>query len=249
MGIDKYTGRFSGAEWYREIQEMNVSIIGCGGIGSNAAYYMGKMFPKLIMLYDGDEASPENMAGQMFFEKAALERWKKTDIMEEMLMTLCGNPKVAAYGYYIDRETDGFYDMGNICICGVDSMSARKQVYTAWKKSSKAKAAVNKNFRSLFLDGRLAAETWQVLSVEYGNSLQDACYSSSYLFDDSKAEDTPCSYKQTAFAAGQIASYIASLAVNWAYNNVQSNKDIQRPVPFFTQYDSRYMLFDTEEAQ
>jgi hypothetical protein len=64
------------------------------------------------------------------------------------------------------------------------------------------------------------------------------------LFDDSEAEETICSYKQTSFCANMIASVMVNCFVNFIAN--QCNPLIPRDVPFFTEYDASMMFFKTE---
>ena len=69
-------------------------------------------------------------------------------------------------------------------------------------------------------------------------------YENNYLFNDSEAEETVCSYKQTTFCANMIASVIVNLFVNFVAN--ECNPLIPRDLPFLTRYDASTMFFKTE---
>ena len=56
---------------------------------------------------------------------------------------------------------------------------------------------------SIFIDGRLNAEQFQVYYVTLENCIE---YEKNHLFDDKEVEDTNCSYKQTTHFAAAIAA-------------------------------------------
>ena len=65
-------------------------------------------------------------------------------------------------------------------------------------------------------------------------------YEERWLFDDSEAEETVCSYKQTSFMADMIASIIVNVLVNFVANLCKPI--IDRDVPFFISYDASTMF-------
>lgn len=69
-------------------------------------------------------------------------------------------------------------------------------------------------------------------------------YENEWLFDDTEAEETLCSYKQTSFCANMIASVMVNLFVNFIAN--QCEPLIERELPFYTSYDAERMHFKTE---
>ena len=69
-------------------------------------------------------------------------------------------------------------------------------------------------------------------------------YSRDFLFRDSEADETVCSYKQTTFMANMIASVMVNLFVNFVAN--QCNPLIERDLPFYTTYSAETMYYKTE---
>jgi hypothetical protein len=70
-------------------------------------------------------------------------------------------------------------------------------------------------------------------------------YETRFLFGDDEAEHLACSFKQTAFMANMIASVMVNLFVNFCANQCDTN--MPKPLPFFTEYYSDFMLFNFEK--
>lgn len=96
----------------------------------------------------------------------------------------------------------------------------------------------------LFIDGRLAAEEFQVFAIQGNDTRAMREYRSKWLFSDAVADETICSYKQTTFMANMIASVMVNLFVNFVAN--ECNPIIDRDVPFMTQYSADTMYFKVE---
>ena len=96
----------------------------------------------------------------------------------------------------------------------------------------------------LYIDGRLAAEEFQVFCIKGTDDYLMKKYEENWLFDDREAEETLCSYKQTSFCANMIASVMINLFVNFIAN--KCNPIIERELPFYTNYDAERMYLKTE---
>ena len=123
----------------------------------------------------------------------------------------------------------------NIFIAGFDNMTARRDLYNIWKKTSEAQ---------LFIDGRLNAEEYQVFCFTKKDVLLQERYEKEYLFSDEEADATVCSYKQTTYAASMIGAVIANLVANFCTN--AGEPFIERNLPFMISYDASMMMFKTE---
>ena len=130
-------------------------------------------------------------------------------------------------------------------ICGFDNMAARSTFYEKWKQKVLSYPAGSDNRKKcLFIDGRLAAEEFQVLSIQGDDERAMVEYENKWLFSDSEAEETICSYKQTTFMANMIASVMVNVFVNFVAN--QCGPIIDRDVPFFISYDASTMFTKVE---
>ena len=128
-------------------------------------------------------------------------------------------------------------------ICGFDNMAARKAFYNRWKFHVMSLSKEERE-KCLFIDGRLAAEEFQVFCIKGSDTYLMQKYENEWLFDDTEAEETLCSYKQTSFCANMIASVMVNLFVNFIAN--QCKPLIERELPFYTNYDAERMHFKTE---
>lgn len=212
------TQRFKGASWFTDMQRVYVAVAGLGGIGSWASYLMARCNPYGMKIFDNDYVAMHNMGGQMFDienigeSKAYCMQNKIRKFYSGMLYAYDSNFRVEQPGY-------------DVVLSCVDSMRSRKDIFEMYHKVSKT---------GMLIDGRLAAEQFQVLCVDFTDPYSVERYQKEFLFDDREAEQTICSYKQTSYMSAMIASYMVNMAVNHISN---MNPNTRRPVPFYTEYD------------
>ena len=234
--LNDATSRFSGTEWYNEIQKQRIIVAGIGGIGSNCVYQLARMNPAALFMYDDDVVEQANMSGQLYciddIGKA------KVDAMADMIKSYTTMRNV----YAIKDKFTQNSEAGDIMICGFDNMVARKTFYNSWKSHVLSKPEEERD-KCLFLDGRLSINVLQVFCLT-GNSYYDwEEYEENYLFTDAEAEETQCSLKQTTYLACMIGSMIVNLFTNYVANTL--NPIIPYDLPFFTEYDAQNMIFKT----
>lgn len=235
MEIKDSISRFSSAAWVNEIQKKSIILAGCGGIGSWVGLLMGRLLPKSIILIDDDQVDSSNIGGQFF---------SSLDVNSRKVEALAKNLRYYATYHSVSTLTRryGKGDItGPIMICGFDNMEARSAFFHSWKdyiNSDECKEP------SLFIDGRLAAEELQIFCIEGGDLYNIERYEKEFLFTDSEADNTICSYKQTSFCANMIASLITNLFVNFCANLL--DPVMRRDVPFFTSYNAETMFLKTE---
>lgn len=235
--VDDSTSRFSSAVWFNKIQEKSVILAGLGGIGSYVAYLLGRFKIHNLTIYDDDVVEAGNLSGQMFTVDDIGRR--KTDSVCTMLNNYSEFHKISSYHIRFTNNSMA----GDIMICGFDNMVARKQFFCKWVDYVNSLPTELRS-RCLFIDGRLAAEEFQVFCIKGDCRYLINRYSDTYLFDDSQAEETLCSYKQTSFCSNMIASVMANLFVNFVAN--ECNPLIERALPFYTYYNAETMKLKTE---
>ena len=235
--VDEATSRFSSAIWYQKIQEKTIVLAGVGGIGSYVGFLLARMKPYALFIFDPDTVETANMSGQLY---------GRSDI---------GVPKVSALSRMINIYTDfgSVYAVAerfnadnqgtDIMICGFDNMEARKTFFSKWLEHVNSKPE-NERGDCLYIDGRLAAEEFQVLCIKGDDTYNIERYKNEFLFSDKDADETICSYKQTTFMANMIASFMVNLFVNFVAN--QCNPLIERDLPFYTTYSAETMYYKTE---
>ena len=236
---DDSTSRFSGAVWYSAIQDKVITLAGLGGIGSYVGFLLSRMHPKHIYMYDDDIVEEANMSGQLY---------SSLDVNENKVNALGG--MMGNYsGYHTTTEFNdkfGEYSRAtDIMICGFDNMEARKTFFKAWKEHVGMITTDEGRKKCLFIDGRLAAEEFQILCITGDNAEAMIRYERDFLFSDAQADATICSYKQTTFCANMIASYMVNSFVNFVANSC--NPLMPRSVPFYTYYNAETMYLKIEE--
>lgn len=233
--VEETTSRFSSAIWYDNIQTKRITLAGLGGIGSYVAFLLARMQPHDLILYDSDYVEAANMSGQLY---------GVSDV---------GLPKVNAtsdcimeYSNYFGASTinERFTADTSLCteiaICGFDNMEARRAFFNAWLREVRLASLENRK-KYLFIDGRLAAESFQILCIKGDDEFNIKRYSDEFLFSDAEADETICSYKQTSFMANMIASVMVNLFVNFCAN--ECDPLVPRDVPFYTEYTAETMFF------
>lgn len=233
--VDEATSRFSSAIWYQKIQEKTIVLAGVGGIGSYVGFLLARMKPSALFIFDPDTVETANMSGQLYGRNDI--GVSKVSALSRMIMTYTDFGSVYAIP---ERFNDGGSD---IMICGFDNMEARKTFFSKWLEHVNSKPE-NERGDCLYIDGRLAAEEFQVLCIKGDDTYNIERYKNEFLFSDKDADETICSYKQTTFMANMIASFMVNLFVNFVAN--QCNPLIERDLPFYTTYSAETMYYKTE---
>lgn len=235
--VDEATSRFSSAIWYENIQKKTVILAGIGGIGSYVGFLLARMKPASMFIYDDDMVEAVNMSGQLYGQ-SDLGR-SKVSALAEMIRNYAGYSSVFAISERFTDESEA----SDIMICGFDNMRARKLFFNKWLSHVQSKSEEERK-NCLFIDGRLAAEEFQVLCIKGDDEYNINRYNNEFLFSDEEADETICSYKQTTFCANMIASYMVNLFVNFCAN--QCEPVIDRDLPFLTTYNAETMYLKTE---
>lgn len=234
--MDESTTRFSSALWFKKIQNKVIVLAGIGGIGSYVALLLARMKPKAIFLYDDDVVETVNMAGQLYSINDVGK--KKVDALADICSSFALYNSVFAIPEKFTLESEA----SDIMICGFDNMKARNLYYHKWLNHiNELDDDIKK--QCLFLDGRLAAEEFQVFCITGDDTYNQKLYETKYLFDDDHADATVCSYKQTSYMANMIGSMIVNLFVNFVANEVGGMRDL----PFLTSYEGESLMFETQQ--
>lgn len=234
--VSETTSRFSSAEWYAQIQRENVLLAGVGGIGSYIVFLLSRLNIQGMLLYDDDRVDTVNLAGQLFSLKDVGKF--KTDALTSMVGNYSNFHKVVSMR---DKFVAGSPPM-KVMICGFDNMLARTNYFHSWKNLVD-NLPYEEKAECLFIDGRLAAEEYQILCMRGDDNYSINRYKNEYLFTDAEADVTLCSYKQTTFMANQIASQMVNLFVNFVANKCEPI--IDRYLPFYIEYNAETMFFKT----
>ena len=237
LTVNDATSRFSGTEWYEEIQKKKITFAGLGGIGSWSCLLIGRMALQTFMLYDDDKVEMTNMSGQLY-SRDQIGKYK-VEAMRELIGQYTSTISTFANRRrFTDEERTS-----DIMICGFDNMEARKIFFTSWMEHMRYMNEEQKK-QCLFIDGRLSIDTLQVFCVQGNDKTAQERYESDFLFSDEEADETVCSMKQTSYLAAMIGSVITNLFTNWVANSL--DPIIPYDLPFYTEYNAQHMIFKTE---
>lgn len=192
-----------------------VTIIGCGAIGSFLGLQLAKMGLTRITAYDHDYVSIENMSNQFF---------RFVDI---------GSPKTTALAHLISDFTDvdimaypekyeakDATKLAGIVVVAVDSMEARRMIY----ESIKAKGFAVK----YIIDPRMSAEFYTQYTINPFDDKDQATYEK-VLQPDSESVAERCTAKSTVYtaslAAGMVTKTIKNIMLKQDYPRI-TNWDI-----------------------
>lgn len=234
--LNDATSRFSGTEWYNEIQQKRIILAGCGGIGSWTILQLARMNPAALFMYDDDIVEIANMSGQLYSQEDVGKA--KVDAMADMICSYTTMRNI----YAIKDKFKATSEAGDIMICGFDNMAARTVFFNSWRQHVMAMPE-ELRYQCIFLDGRLSIDTLQVFCITGDNEWAIDEYGMKHLFLDSQADATQCSLKQTSYLACMIGSVIVNLFTNWVANTLCPM--IPYDMPFFTEYDAQNMIFKT----
>lgn len=237
LKVDETTSRFSGAIWYEAIKQRTITLAGVGGIGSYVGFLLGRMKPTLLIMYDPDIVEFANLSGQLY-GKANIGEYKVYELAK-MIKDYSDFYTMADYNERFTLDSPAT----DIMICGFDNMEARKMFFDVWS-AHVAECTPEQRRECLFIDGRLAAEEFQVITIQGDDERALLRYKSDWLFSDAEADATVCSYKQTTFMANMIASVMVNTFVNFVAN--KCDPIIPRDVPFLVSYAADTMFFKVE---
>lgn len=233
--ISEKTLRFNSAIWFDKTRKQDVTIAGLGGIGSYVVFMLSRLDVNTMTLYDPDIVERVNLSGQLYNSNQIGDY--KVDAAASMIANYSNYYSFVAKHEKLDENSM----ISKVTICGFDNMKARKDAFRNWTNFV-ARLPEEERGECLFIDGRLAAEELQVFCIKGDDTDGERRYEP-YLFSDSQAAPTVCSYKQTTFMANMIGSIIVNLFINFVAN--QCNPLIDRDLPFYTEYNAETMYFKT----
>lgn len=189
-----------------------VTIIGCGGIGSNVAYELVTMGFARYVLYDDDVVEDRNLASQKAYRRRDLYR-PKVEALAEILIEYGATEVLVRQRRF--TATDEI--TGEVVIGAVDSMASRQAIWQAVELSD----------AQIYLDGRLDGEVAQICAVE---PLDADWYTEQWLFSDGEAnKGGNCTMRAVVYPATSMAATMCRHLGNWQR---------AEPICRFWQYDA-----------
>jgi len=190
----------------------SVTLIGAGGIGAITGITLAKMGIEHIQVFDDDIVDDVNIATQ--FHKVSDLGSPKVDALAQA-MEEYGDVTPLTSAKRVDADT---VFNTRIVISAVDSIAARKEIWSAVKHSRPR----------FYLDARMGAEIFQLYTIPMNNHKKVNMYNE--LMERSSDEnipDAPCTSKATIFTANISAGLIGR-----AIRLLITNKPVEYMVNF-----------------
>lgn len=173
-----------------------ITVIGCGAIGSLTVLALAKMGFARIRVFDPDQVEPQNMNCQFF---------RHTDIGRNKALAL---QSLIRDFTEVELEALGFpYEsgqFGGIVISAVDSMKARMLIWENHVGSKDTRAVI---------DPRMGAETALLYCMNPNDKKDYASYAKT-LYTDDEAVQEPCTAKSTMYTASMLSGLVAKTVKN-----------------------------------
>ncbi len=191
-----------------KFKDKPITVIGAGGIGAALVVCLAKTGFEKITIYDFDAIEEHNFPNQLlpiWVGDQDTMGWAKTTALFHLVHDLTDIAITPEHERYTDQP------LGEIVIAAVDSMAVRKAI---WERASQSMDTL------LYMDGRMAATSMDLYTVDMMNEKAVNAYGGT-LFSDDEADPTPCTAKATMFNSFIIAGHMTSLLVahlnSWRY--------------------------------
>jgi len=215
----KTKDRFKGFDWMKPILNNEapiIEIIGCGGIGSNLAYLLGRIGYKLE-ISDFDIVEPHNLGGQFFANNQI--NIKKVDAIRGVLKAFTSD---SDYNKYRDERKNKI--SRRYTVMAVDNQSTRNNLFNHWKESL-LNDPDNKD-NTFLIDASLTGETYHLYYLDKRTSEEYILKYKEYL-DKIIKNEIGCTVKQTSHIAMRLAADITVLINNYFSNKI-NKKDFRK---------------------
>jgi len=177
----------------KDMDDLETTIIGVGGIGSWLALALGKMGLPSFRIYDADIVEAPNIPTQAF--RLEDEGKGKVQAMQEILIAFTGCSITAIPEHFAGQER-----LKGIVICAVDKMDTRIDI---WQKFVRFNPMI-----SLYVEARMGAEELRVYSLKPTDPDLVHRYEGN-LYPSSEAFQAPCTEKSIAYTVFTSAGIIS----------------------------------------
>jgi len=177
-----------------QIGNVKLTMIGVGGIGSFTTFVLAKMGIKNITIYDHDTVESHNLPNQLYRDKDLGKA--KVDSMFEIVAEFTGFKPFPKQEKYIRQPLSG------IVVSGVDSMSARKDIWESIKFDPKV---------DIYIDARIGGEVCRIYSIKPCDPDDIRLYEKT-LCSEKETINLPCT-SQAIIYIGTIVSSLISIQV------------------------------------
>jgi len=177
--------------------DVDVHVVGAGGIGSCTAIALAKVGCKSFILYDDDTVEPHNSPNQMLGANMESHGKYKIDDLASLMLDLGGNDieiKRCHRRVTAEDPVEIVDHKKSIVIVGPDNMECRAQCFEALKTV----LADDEKFIMGYFDGRMASRCFILYTLHSGDVIEDQLEAyAKTLHSSADSQETPCTDKAT----------------------------------------------------
>lgn len=181
-----------------DILQTPITIVGAGAIGSWTTLALAKMGFYNLKVYDFDIVDDENMNAQ-FYPTSALGK-PKVEALKELIFDFTGE-EITTLNQKVDWDT---FFLG-VVLSSVDSMDARKKIFTASKESGQV---------PFLIDPRMGGEYAQLHTVLFHDEKSVSSYEKTLISDDDAVQER-CTAKATIYTANLLSGLVSKSLIDY----------------------------------
>lgn len=177
------------------IAQTKFTVIGAGAIGSCVALGLAKCGARTITVYDDDRIEDHNLPNQ-WYRMGDIGKLKVT-ALAEVVKDFTGVEIVQRRFKFTGKQ------WGDVVLCCVDSIEARKTIWSSLHANDKV-------FPMLYVDARMGAEVGSVWCVSVPSHSAYAA-----TLDTTDVFRAACTAKATMYCATGLASLVVAQVAQW----------------------------------
>ncbi len=177
------------------LSQILATVIGVGAIGRQVALQLAAAGQRRIQLFDHDRVEVVNLGPQGYYESDVGDL--KVDAVGRVMQQMQTEVVLELCPRRIGRSER----LGSVIFVCVDSIDTRRRIWEEYGEEA-----------TLFIDGRMAAETIRVVT---SCDRESAAYYPSTLFAGNEAFQGACTAKSTIFTANIAAGIMMEQYSKW----------------------------------
>lgn len=236
--MESITTNFALTPYYKYLQSnpdyKEIVIGGLGNIGSHLIIPLTKVGFEPIV-FDKDQLEIRNIGSQAYKLEDAVNKVSKVQAAKEIAEVFSNSNIEVIEDWY-----DG--SIGSFTISAFDNMSARRQMFLAFKEHVKL---VQDKSLFTFIDCRLTVNSFKVFVINGNDEDGMQWYHDYTLFHDSEQVEAVCGVKQSYPIAMFLSGYVVQLLQNILTNKAE---DLEiNSVPYYTYYSESKLSFNYDK--
>ena len=182
-----------------QFQNLTITVIGTGAIGRQVGLQLAAIGVPSVTLFDHDRVETQNL-GNQGWSTGDVGRFK-VKVMERDMRAKCQDMVITTHARRFNPAED---QLGNVVFICVDSIVTRSDIWESAKLPE----------RSLYVDGRMHAETFQIVTVADGSE-EDCAYYRRTLFTADEAFHGSCTSRSTIFTSNIVSGFMVGQMSLW----------------------------------